>query len=259
MRSLVLTCLALLLLVRPAPAEDQAPRFVAALFDERARVVRFEPLVGVDWETLARRHFRQFDIDRPGVDDLAFLRNHIYEISGDAEVTYRAPLDRDTRAGGFTLISAAGILPLRPAALEGTVRFEFDNATPPQMTGHRTFGVVVSRRLGAGEGGFVVRPARGTHVEQITGGRVALARDDARTVLSYEDEAVSGALVLPRRWHRKIEAAYGLRVGRKRYLFVAWPRDDDGVAGPMCAQNYAIYAIGPELMDVAHNNYDCDP
>lgn len=257
MKSWAVTLLFLCLPVSVGASDSEA-RFRSVVFDERARVARYEPFTPVDWEGLGRRYSRRFDIDRLTERDIAYLRQRIWEVSTDAEETFDAPLSREERAMRVHLISASGVTPLRAAKFEGTVRFSFDHASPPQIVERKVYGMAVSRRLKRGGGGFALRLDEGESVERIAGTRIVLESEQGRRVLHFADREGRVSLMMPVRWHDAVQVAYGFRVGGQRYLFVAWPADDKGVVGPLCARNFSLYIVGTSLEPVASTSYDCD-
>ena len=236
---------------------DDAPRFVPARYDEKARVVRFEAPVGVDWHAAARKHFRRFDFERPRAKDIAYLRTRIWEISGDAEETFRFAPERRVRRTTYTLISSAGITPLNVAAFEGTIRFGFDQAKPPNLTGVSYFGEAVSRR-GQGSGGGVALLSKiAAPPTLITQARAELGVENKRAVLNYIEGETRVSATMPEMWHRSIDTAFAFRLGERRYLFVDWPADTTGFDA-LCAEIFSLYAVGKTLEEVASSTYNCD-
>ena len=241
-----------------APAEHARPPFEAARYDEAARVVRFTPFVTVDWEKVARRRFRRFDIDRPRPKDIAYLRQRIWEISGNTELKLRAPMEPGVARGTYSLISTVGILPVKAAVFEATVSFAFDHADLPQLIGRTYFGEVVSRRIAfGGGGGFVFWSPTHERPSRIGNTTASLTQEGGRSVLSYADERSHASVNLPQPWHSKFLAAYGLGVAGERYLFVAWPQDT-GMIEAGCRHGFSLYAVRETLAEVSASSYDCD-
>lgn len=255
-----LAVLAAFAIAAAARAQD-APRFVGARYDEKARVVRFEAPVGVDWHAAARHFYRRFDPDKPAANDIAHLRQRIWEISGSAEETFRFAPPLSVRRAAYALISAAGVSALEVGAYEGTISFDFDHAQPPNLTGSRASGEAVSRR-GAAGGGFVLLLGATALPERIAGARAELAFAGGHPVLTYvegETRISSVLAVAQAHWYPTIEAAIGFRIAGRRYLFVNWPADVTGDVEGYCQNNYSLYAVGGSaLEEVAAVSYNCD-
>lgn len=244
-----------LIVALPAHAEE-APRFVAARFDAKAAVVRFESPVEIDWKAAARKHFIKFDFERPSAKDVEYLRERIWEISGDAEEMFSFAPPHGARALSYSLISARGVESLGVAAFEGTIRFAFDQATPPNLQGTLFFGEAVSQ-AGVSGGGFALLSRHEALPERVDDARATIARGAGGVTLTYSDAEVQGSITLPSKWHDSFETAFGVRVGGRRYLFVDWPPDTAGYE-LFCQNSFALYEVGSTLTNVASNDTDCD-
>lgn len=256
--TLRLMLLLALIVVLPAQAEE-APRFVAARFDAKATVVRFEaPPVEVDWRAAAREHFTKFDFERPSAKDVDYLREQIWEeLGGDiAEEKFSFALPTGGRALSYHLISAQGVEMLRVGALEGTIRFGFDRARPQTLLTTTVFGEAVSQ-AGVRGGGFALLSQYEAPTERIEGAKVAIVRGADGLALSYGDDVGRASVMLPEKWHDTFETAFGVRVGGRRYLFVDWPPDTEGHE-LFCESSFSLYEVGATLVNVSSNDYDCD-
>lgn len=248
----------LLALVAAVPARaEEAPRFVAARYDEKVQIVRFESPIEIDWKTAARTHFKRFDFEHPTAKDIDDLREKIYEISGDAEEVFSFTPPVGGRAMSYSLISAHGIEPLLIAAFEGTIRFSFDHAKPPNLVSTSYFGGAISQR-GVGGGGFALLSRHDTRPDRIDGAQITIARGADGVTLAYSDDEGRASTAFPAKWHDKFEAAFGLRVGGRRYLFVDWPPDTAGYEA-LCENTFTLHEVGATLEHIASNDYDCDP
>ena len=74
----------------PLSADTSIP-FAPAQLDAERGIVRFEPLVAIDWEKIARSRFRIFDIDHPDAGDLAWLRERNLNSPTNAHVRRKGP------------------------------------------------------------------------------------------------------------------------------------------------------------------------
>lgn len=242
----------------------EAPRFVRAYFEKKESVVRFESPHEIDWKDAARKYFKRFDPERPTEKDVTYLRGRIWEISGDAEETFRFPASANARRASYHLISAGGISSLNIAEFEGKIRFGFDPGLPPdrqtvrpKLVSTMYFGEAMS---GPGQpgGGFVLTSPEGTP-EIFAAVRAELTWEDgAHMVLNYIEADTRIATVLPRKWHHVgIDSAYGFQLAGRRYLFVDWPADTEGYSFS-CGEGFSLYEVGTTLNEVASNYYDCD-
>ncbi len=235
---------------------DEAPRFVGARFDATTQVVRFEAPIAMDWQAAARAHFTRFDFERLSAADLAHLRGNIWEISGAAEETFSFAPPAGARAGSYHLISSQGIAPLRVAAYEGTIRFGFDQSKPPAHTSTMYFGEALSQ-TGVSGGGFALLSRTEAPPARIESAQVDVAQHADGVTLTYRDGETQASIAFPKKWHRSLETAFGLRVGDRRYLFVDWPPDTQGFGG-LCEDEFSLYEVGKTLNEVAASSYDCD-
>lgn len=255
---MIVRFLAALALISASVAHAQeAPRFVAARYDEAARVVYFESPIEVDWKAKARKHFKKFDFDRPTAKDIAYLRERIWEISGDTEEKFSFAPPRGWRAMSYVLISARGMEPLRVARLEGTISFDFDNSKPQAFVGIRHFsGEAVSQR-GVRGGGIALLSRHEAPPKRIAGAVATIARGADGVTLSYADAEGRASITLPARWHDTFETAFGVRVAGRRYLFVDWPPDIESYEAG-CQDSFVLYEVGTTLTAVASSDYNCD-
>jgi hypothetical protein len=150
-----------------------APRFARAYFDKKESAVRFESPHEIDWKEAARKYFKRFDPERPTEKDVTYLRGRIWEISGDAEETFRFPASADVRKASYHLISAGGISRLNIAEFEGKIRFGFDpglppdrQTVPPKLVSTMYHGEAMSES-GQRGGGFVLTSREGRACEEI--------------------------------------------------------------------------------------------
>ena len=247
-----------LTLAAPSAARaGDTPKFVAARYDATASVVLFESPVEIDWEAKARKHFKMFDFERPTTKDIAYLRERIWEISGDTEEKFSFAPPRGWRAMSYVLISARGIEPLRVARLEGTISFDFDQSQPPAFIGVRHFSGEAASQRGVRGGGFALLSRHAAPPKRIDGAVATVARGADGVTLSYADAEGRASITYPAKWHGTFETAFGLRVAGRRYLFIDWPPDTANYdAG--CQDSFFLYEVGKTLTLVATNDYNCD-
>ena len=188
--------------------------FFPALFEAGQYVT--QPMDGVDWEQATRRHFTRFDpfaLDSAG---LAEIRSRTTEY-GVVFLEYDAPLPAGLAEGHYYVATPAGLEPLEPVGLRGTVRFDVDDDGRPR-TGPEFFGSLVLRpegtTPGAG-GGFVFRrttPLPAGTIEEARRSRAAfLAR-----ALPPEPDSANGAA-----WLERVVGEYSFTLvpGSPPYLF----------------------------------------
>lgn len=234
---------------------EEAPRFVPARYDAAAHAVRFESPVEVDWKAEARKHFTKFDFEHPTAKGLDYLRERIWEISGDVEETFSFAPPHGARAR-YALISTRGVALLSVAGLEGTIRFDFDDSRPPALAKTTFFGEAVSQN-GVSGGGFALLSRHEALPERIVGATITIARAADGVTLSYADREGRASIALPVKWHDAFETAFGVRVAGRRYLFVDWPPDTAGYEA-LCQDSFALYEVGTTLTAIASSDYNCD-
>lgn len=256
---MIVRLIGLLALIAALPAHaEETPRFVAARFDAKAAVVRFESPVEVDWKAAARKHFTKFDFERPRAKDLDYLRNQIWEeLGGDtAEEKFSFAPPAGRRALSYHLITAQGVETLVIGVFEGSIRFGFDRAQPQALLATMVYGEAVSQ-VGVSGGGFALLSRHEALPERIEGAQAWIVRGPEGVALSYSDDEGRASVALPAKWHDTFEAAFGVGVGGRRYLFVDWPPDTAGYEA-LCENSFSLYEVGATLVNVSSNDYDCD-
>lgn len=103
-----------------------------------AETVYFKPLVPMDWEKIARKNFKLFDLDHPDPKQIA--RAYV-SISGESPFSYSAPLTQGTESGYYYIFYSGGVASITPLRLEGTIVYG---------TSTRFSGMVVARGSGPG-------------------------------------------------------------------------------------------------------------
>jgi hypothetical protein len=121
--------------------DDREPLKLEPAYLLGAETVYFKPLVPMDWQDIARKNFKQFDLDHP---DRKEIQRHYVSISGESPFFYSAPLPRGTKSGFYYIFYSGGVVSITLTELAGTIVYR---VTP-------TFsGMVVARAPGPG---FVV-------------------------------------------------------------------------------------------------------
>lgn len=103
-----------------------------------SETVYFKPLVPIDWEQVALKNFKQFDLDHP---DRRQIERAYVSISGESPFSYSAPLPQGTESGHYYIFYSGGVAPITLIRLEGTIVYG---------TSTRFSGMVVARAPGPG-------------------------------------------------------------------------------------------------------------
>ena len=99
-------------------------RFHRAYFEGNSGEVAFEPFQNLNWEAKARTALPRLNPERPTPAQIARLST--FESAGPQfrSVDFRAPLDAAVSRVKYLLVSPAGVMPLEPVHLKGSLNFE---------------------------------------------------------------------------------------------------------------------------------------
>ena len=116
--------------------------------------LRFRPVQNIDWQEMARKHFRLFALEQ--LSDRARKRLQQYRVHNVAEIPFRFPLPEAWKAGNFYFISDQGIRPLLLHEAEGIVRYRFRPGTDELLKSEFSGFIIASPVSGElTDGGFV--------------------------------------------------------------------------------------------------------
>jgi hypothetical protein len=126
----ILFCV-ILFLQFSAPAAPSL-QFHAADADSKTAEIRFEPFQSVDWQRLARRYLKDFNLNHPTPEQVARLKKHLLEHPDDetgssSEIRFVSPLETGMTHGFYYLLSGGDLRPLQLLRLNGTMGFALNH------------------------------------------------------------------------------------------------------------------------------------
>lgn len=125
---------ALLTAAAPGPSEPVFTRAYLTYHPEKPSNLCFDSPVELDWEAMARRELKSFDLDNPPREELL---KHSREVGGST-LTFPAALPEDLKRRHFYLLTEKGAQPIVPKQLLGSVRYgrySKDEYGPPRFFG----------------------------------------------------------------------------------------------------------------------------
>jgi len=251
-RLLVSALMALGLLAGPGQAAEVA--FQAAGHLDRHRqietaegenAVAFRAFMKIDWEQLARRHFKAYplaDLSKAQIEELAGK-----SFFGHTSVDFLAPLPEAYKTARFLFLSEDGSRRLEAVALKGTVRYALDS----RMTGIERvvfYGQVIGvpRPNNVASGGFVALLADGQELSQ--------EEIVSREIPQLEAVNPYGKLKIKRQIRYRFEGA------EESYLFVQFEADTACHYG-CCQFAYLLFRGDPKtgaLTQLQSSLFECD-
>jgi hypothetical protein len=227
-------------------------KFHRAYFDANTNDITFEPFQELDWEAEAHSAVRWLSLDRPTPAQIARLSASESAGPQFRSVDFRAPLAPAVRSAAYLLIHAAGILPLAPVQLKGSVAFDFDT-TMTVVERKVISGVIVarpSRLLNSAAFAVIGKPADLTDV--VPGTKLEKRKQAGLTVFDLTEGG--GIVSWTTSSNEQLDAASALsfRLAGARFLLVKWNTE-------LCGSAYTLFSVNTRLNPIAGNDYDCDP
>jgi hypothetical protein len=227
-------------------------RFHRAYPEGKANEVTFEPFQELKWEAKARAALSWLNLDRPTPQQIARLS--AFESAGPQfrTVDFRAPLDSAVSRATYLLIYAAGIIPLQPVKLKGSVDFDFDTS----MTAVQrkvVSGTIVgkpSRPVTTAAFVFIGKPG---DVKDVHSGAKFEKRNQAGpAVYDFTDRSRIVTWTTSSKEEPDAASAVSFRLADQQFLLVKWSSD-------FCGSVYTLFSADTMLKPIAGNDYDCDP
>ncbi len=227
-------------------------RFHRAYFDSNTNEITFEPFQELDWEAKARTALPWLNFDRPTPPQIARLST--FESAGPQfrSVDFRAPLDPAVSRATYLLVYTAGIIPLRPVQLKGSVSFDF-NASMTGVQRRVASGTIVGKPSRSVKTAAFVIAGKLVDIEDVhAGAKLERRKQPGPAVYDFTDSG--GAVTWTSSSTEQPEAASALsfRLAGQHLLLAKWNSD-------FCGSVYTLFSVAAALQPIAGNDYDCDP
>jgi hypothetical protein len=244
-------------LVRPSP------QFHDADTNLKAGEVRFDPFQSIDWQQLAQRDMKEFNLDHPTPEQVTNLKKQLREHPLDetgtsSEVHFASPLDPGMSRGFYYLLSNAGLAPLQLLHLAGTMRFALND----QKTAIRPdvfYGQVVAKLAAPPmqDGAFVVYSDTSLAFTSLGGTRFTAQKVGKQNAYVYEREGKKWTLTVQDEGLFDVLSASFFKIGESEYVYVKWKPDTENNYGG-CERQFSLFALEQELKLVASSRSGCD-
>lgn len=228
-------------------------KFHRAYFEGKTNEISFEPFQELNWEVKARVALPWLNLDRPTPQQIARLSTSESAGLQFRSVDFRALLDPAVSRVTYLLVSIAGLMPLQPVQLKGSVNFDF-NTSMTAVQRKVAFGTVVAkptRPVTTAAFAFVGKPADVTDIHP----RAKFERRRQAGPAVYYDFIDGGRTVT---WTISSEeppraaSALSFRLADQHLLLVKWDSE-------FCGSTYTLFSVNTALKPIAGNDYDCDP
>ena len=227
-------------------------KFRRAYFASDTKEITFEPFQQLNWEAKARTSLPWLNLDRPTPPQIARLSP--FESAGPQfrSVDFRAPLDPAVGHATYLLIHAAGIIPIEPVRLKGSVDFDF-NTSMTAVERKVVSGTIVgkpSRPVTSAGFAIVGKPADVTDVR--TGAKFERRRQAGPAVYDFSHGGRTVTWTTSSTEQPDATSAFSFQLAGQHLLLVKWDSD-------FCGSVYTLFSVGAALQPVAGNDYECDP
>lgn len=207
---------------------------------------------GVDWEQLARRHFKAFPLDAPAPRELLEPPGELFY---GPSFGFAAPLAAGHRAGRWYAAAAGGIAAMEPVQLSGSV-FVATDAEPREVSRSFEGRLLLTGSLPANAGSVVVirtpAAARFAVRDVLYGGALATPTPGERVTLDAAGGDRVRAFLASSPKRAKLAYLFEVLPGGARYLYVSW------ATGQACESQDELYQLGDDLTPAFTLDYDCD-
>ncbi len=243
---------ALLLFLQSSAPAGQSVQFHDAAVDSKTGEVRFDPFQSVDWQRLAQRDLKDFNLNHPTPEQVANLKKHLREHPLDetgtsSEVHFASPLDPGMTQGFYYLLSNAGLARLQLLHLAGTMRFTLNHqkaAIRPDVF----FGQIVAK-LGAPpmeDAAFVVFSDLALAFTAVTGSSFSAQKVGKQDSYEYRRDGKKWTLSVPDEGLFEVMSVSSFKLGQSEYIYVRWkPDTEDNYGGS--ARQFSLFTVEQEL------------
>jgi hypothetical protein len=227
-------------------------QFHRAYFQANLNEVTFEPFQDLPWEAKARTALPWLNLDRPTPAQIARLAPPESAGPQFRSVDFRAPLDPAVSRASYLLIHTAGVIPLQPIRLRGSVDFHFDES----MTAveRKVFsGTVVgnpSRRVSTAAFVIIGKPGDVSDVD--TGAKFERKKQADPRGYVFTNGSGTVSWTTSSKEQPEVASAVSFRLAAQYLVFVKWKSD-------FCGSAYTLFSVDTVLRPIAGNDYDCDP
>jgi hypothetical protein len=254
---------ALLLFLQSSDAAGQSIQFHDADTDSKTGEIRFDSFQSVDWQRLAQRDMKQFNLGNPTPEQVAQLKKHLREHSLDetgtsSEVHFASPLDPGMTQGFYYLLSNAGLARLQLLHLNGTMRFALNG----QKTAIRPdvfYGQMVAKTDAppAEDAAFVVFSDSSLAFTALSESSFSAQKVGKQDSYEYVRVGKKWTLSVPDEGLFDVMSVSSFKLGQSEYIYVKWKPDTaNNYAG--CERQFSLFTVEQELKLVVSSRSGCD-
>ena len=251
------------LLPQAAVPVRPSPEFHEADTDPKTGEVRFDPFQTVDWQHLAQRDLKDFNLRRPTPEQVAGLKKHLgdqpLEESGRfAEIQFGSPLETGMTRGFYYLISGADFQPLQLLRLDGTMRYTL-NAQKTAIVPDVFFGKIVAKPAAppAEDVAFVVFSGSSLAFTALSGGSFSAQKVGKQDLYEYVRDGKRWSLSVPEEGLFEVMSSSPFKLGQSEFISVKWKPDTENHYGG-CERQVSLFAVEQELRLVISSRSGCD-
>jgi hypothetical protein len=263
LRPVTTAVFAFILFLQSSCPAGQSIQFHDADTDSKTGEIRFDPFQTVDWQRLAQRDMKQFNIGNPTPEQVAQMKRHLREHPLDetgtsSEVHFVSPLDRGMAQGFYYLLSNAGLARLQLLHLNGTMRFALNDqktAILPDVF----YGQIVAKADAppAEDAAFVVFSDSSLVFAALKGGSFSAQKIGKQDSYEYVRDGKKWILSVPDEGFFEVMSASSFKLGQSEYIYVQWKPDTANNYGG-CDRQFSLFTVEQELKSVVNSRSGCD-
>lgn len=245
---------------RPSSAVLQ---FQSANPSQVGNEIRFDPFQSINWQQLARRDMKDFNLNHPTRQQVARLRSNLREHPLDesgtsAEVHFASGLEPAMEQGFYFSFSLDGIKPVQLVRLEGTVRYGL-NKDKSAIIPDVYYGQVVAKSAGQSSRdiAFIAYSGASLSSTLMTGVKFSARKVEKQDTYLYERDGKKLTLSVQDDGLFDLMSFASYKIGEFEYVIVKWQPDTaNHYLG--CDRQYSLFVVEQELKLVASNQSSCD-
>ena len=251
------------LLPQAAAPVRPSPEFHDADTDPKTGEVRFDPFQTVDWQQLAQRDLKDFNLRRPTPEQVAGLKKHLrdqpLEESGTfAEIQFASPPETGMTRGFYYLLSGADLQPLQLLRLDGTMRYTL-SAQKTAIVPGVFFGKIVAKPAAppAEDAAFVVFSGSSLVFTVLSGSSFSAQKVGKQDFYEYVRDRKRWSLSVPDEGLFEVLSSSPFKLGQSEFITVEWKPDTENQYGG-CERQFSLFAVEQELRLVVSSRSGCD-
>lgn len=267
-RAVQSTLFALVLLLQSSVPAAPSLQFHDADADSKTGEIYFDPFQSVDWQRLAQRDLKDFNLNHPTPEQVAKLKKHLREHPLDergisSEIHFVSPLEPAMTRGFYYLLSGTGLQPLQLLCLDGTMRFAL-NDQKTAIVRDVFLGQVVAKTEAppSEDAAFVVFSDSSLAFTAVSGTSFSARKVGKQNSYDYMRDGKKWTLSVPDEHGFadglfEVMSASSFKLGQSEYIYVKWKPDTENHYGG-CERQFSLFTVEQELKLVVSSQSGCD-